>query len=684
MPRDQSFLIRHADTVFALKTFAAAMLALLIALWLDLPRPYWAMATVYITSQPLAGATSSKAFYRVLGTLTGATVSVIFVPNLVNAPELLSLTVALWVGLCLYLSLLDRRPHSYAFMLAGYTAAMICFPSVNEPGSIFDVAVARAQEITLGILCAALVSTVVFPRAVTPIVTDRVDGWLHDAQQIAYDVLTGRNLSQRTQHRLRLAAEAVEIDLLASHLDYDRPSDVNTIRGLQVLRKHMLMLLPLLVSIRDRMEAIGGDIREQYPDLSQLLEQLAQWIVTGADERQSPDELRAAIAELRPRLGGSSSWNQLMMASLLVRLRDLVNLSQDCRNLRRAIADGADVSHINLAFHPASGAALVRHRDHGMALWSAAGAAFVILICCAFWIVTGWADGSSAPMMAAIVCSFFAAQDDPVPSIRNFGVWSFVAIIVVAVYQFAILPGISNVESLIAALAPTFILFGFLIARPKTAPIGTVLAAISATLLALQETYSADFAAYANSSLSFLFGMAAATVGIKVARSVGAEWIARRLMQTSWETLAEVAERRGKQDRSLFTGLMLDRLGMLAQRLAAIPQPDQRDVENLSQLRVGINIIDLRRARHHVRTETLSAIDDALAALTTAAHRHASGPMPLSLLSLIDTAISEALQEPAGTAREDALIGLSGIRRGLFPTGDAYTPEPFDLQRIAA
>ena len=60
MRTEEPFLVRHADLVFALKTFAASMLALVIALAIDLPRPYWAMATVYITSQPLAGATSSK------------------------------------------------------------------------------------------------------------------------------------------------------------------------------------------------------------------------------------------------------------------------------------------------------------------------------------------------------------------------------------------------------------------------------------------------------------------------------------------------------------------------------------------------------------------------------------------------------------------------------------------------
>ena len=38
------------DLVFSLKTFAAAMLALYVAFSLDLPRPYWAMLTVYIVA----------------------------------------------------------------------------------------------------------------------------------------------------------------------------------------------------------------------------------------------------------------------------------------------------------------------------------------------------------------------------------------------------------------------------------------------------------------------------------------------------------------------------------------------------------------------------------------------------------------------------------------------------------
>ena len=170
------FWVRHAALVFSAKTFAAAMLALVTALLLDMPRPYWAMATVYITAQPLVGATISKAVYCIIGTVIGAAAAVLAIPNLANAPELLCLAIAFWVGVCLYLSLLDGTPRSYAFMLAGYTVAVIGFPSVSAPETVFDTAVARVQEISLGIVCASLVSMLVLPRRVSSVLPGNIEG----------------------------------------------------------------------------------------------------------------------------------------------------------------------------------------------------------------------------------------------------------------------------------------------------------------------------------------------------------------------------------------------------------------------------------------------------------------------------------------------------------------------------
>jgi uncharacterized membrane protein YccC len=675
MRAEEPFLVRHADLVFALKTFAASMLALVIALAMDLPRPYWAMATVYITSQPLAGATSSKAFFRVMGTLVGATMTVVLVPNLIDAPELLCLAIALWVGLCLYLSLLDGTPRSYVFMLAGYTVALIGFPSVSEPGAIFDTAVARLEEISLGIICASLVSTIVFPRSVAPAVAHRVDTWLLDARRLSQVVLLREGTGDtRRGKRLKLATDIVEIDTLSTHLAYDRLTDRNAVTGLGEIRLRMLMLLPVIASLEDRLAALGEEALRRQPELKRLLEDLAQWITSDVGARQPAERIRAMIAERQAVLDDSADWERIITTSLLSRLRELVDLSRDCRELTDAIAGNRNVSTVALAFHSEAGAAPVRHRDRGLALWSAAGAAAAILICCAFWIGTGWPDGASAPMMAAVACSFFAAQDEPARFIRSFGLWSLVAIVVVAIYLFALVPAISHLEVLIVALAPTFLLYGFLIGRPATAGTGMALAANTATLLAIQSTYSADFASYANSAVAFFVGVLIAEIVTRIARGVGAEWIANRMVLSSWKTIAVAAERRGKRDRAEFAGLMLHRLGLLVQRIAFLSESDRRDADSLVQLRIGINIIDLRRARYGLAASTIAVIDDMLDRLAIACRSYAGEGMPTELLTSVDRALAQAVKDPNDSAREDALIGLVGIRRGLFPDAPAYRP----------
>ena len=169
------------DWLYAVKTFAAAMLALYIALAAGLDRPYWAMATVYIVSQPLIGSLRSKAMYRLIGTVIGAAATIVLVPNLVDSPELLSAAGALWTGGCLYLALLDRSPRSYLFMLAGYTAALIGFPAVTTPDAIWDIALARVEEIWLGIICTTVVHVVVFPRELGPLLSKRILAWVTNA-----------------------------------------------------------------------------------------------------------------------------------------------------------------------------------------------------------------------------------------------------------------------------------------------------------------------------------------------------------------------------------------------------------------------------------------------------------------------------------------------------------------------
>src|SRR5271167_4839905 len=151
--------------IFSINCFIASMLTLFIAFSLDLKSPSWAMTTVYLTSQPLSGVMRAKAVYRVIGTFVGGAAMVAIVPNLVDAPELATLAIILWVALCVFVSLLDRTPRSYMFALSGYTAALIGFPSVLAPDAVFDTAISRMEEISIGVVCAAVVHSLIFPKS---------------------------------------------------------------------------------------------------------------------------------------------------------------------------------------------------------------------------------------------------------------------------------------------------------------------------------------------------------------------------------------------------------------------------------------------------------------------------------------------------------------------------------------
>ena len=158
----------------------------------------------------------SKALFRVVGTLVGATFAVAIVPPLVNAPELLSLAMASWLALCVFVSLLDRTPRSYMFVLAGYTACLILFPDVDSPQTIFTVAALRVQEITLGILSGALIHGVVLPGSITGVLLGRVETILRDAERWSRDAIATEPVAGLDAERRRLAQDVTELHQMLS------------------------------------------------------------------------------------------------------------------------------------------------------------------------------------------------------------------------------------------------------------------------------------------------------------------------------------------------------------------------------------------------------------------------------------------------------------------------------------
>src|SRR6266481_280733 len=147
--------------LFAIRLWASVCLALFIAFSLDLDNPFWAGASAAIVCQPQLGASLRKGWFRMIGTLVGATMIVVltawFPQDRIGFLGLL----ALWGGICAFAATALRNFASYSAALAGYTAAIVASSTLGATGGpssdVFMLAIWRASELCIGIVCAGIV-----------------------------------------------------------------------------------------------------------------------------------------------------------------------------------------------------------------------------------------------------------------------------------------------------------------------------------------------------------------------------------------------------------------------------------------------------------------------------------------------------------------------------------------------
>jgi uncharacterized membrane protein YccC len=430
--------------IFSVNCWIATVLALLIAFSLDLKSPGWAMTTVYLTSQPLSGVMRAKAVYRVIGTLIGGVAMVAIVPNLVDAPELTTLAIILWVALCVFVSLLDRTPRSYVFVLSGYTAALIGFPSVLAPGTVFDTAVSRVEEITIGVVCAAVVHSLIFPKSALSAFEQRLREAIADARHWIAEGLTKAPTPQIEMERRQIAVNNTELHALGMSLRFDTSSRRSDMRIIRAFDLNMVALLPLLSSIEDRLTVLRS-IGRLDAELSRVLAGVYDWVQSERPgDGQRAAELRAACTGAAPAVGPQASWADLVTVNLTVRLIELIDSWQACLDFAAYLTEPARAPSEQLRAATPQIGPKAMHTDPGIALLSALAAAVAMSICAFFWIATAWPEGSGAISFAAVACALFASLDDPTPNLRNISTLLALCIPLVIVYQFFVLPAIDR------------------------------------------------------------------------------------------------------------------------------------------------------------------------------------------------------------------------------------------------
>ena len=583
------------DWIFATKTFVAGILALYIAFSLNLAYPIWAIGTVFVIANPYSGMTSSKSIYRLLGTLLGAIVSIAVTPFLINTPMLFTLFLASWVGFCLYISMLDRTPRSYVSMLAGYTTVIICYNMVYyaDTVSIFDMALGRFLEITVGVVCSAIVTTTIFPMHIGPAVESRVAKTIQDIKALFDQILLDqKQLDNYNQLLGNITRDASDIHVLAVHLSYEKSKLQGMTKPLQEMLHQLTMLVANLVAMSERMKQLDQIEMTYRENLKAVHAHIAEFLhdhheIKAQELNFLPSQFESDFAAL---VASAPPEQQVILNGLKMDIRHFIQNVRAVKLIWQRIQQGDDALPESMT--PLTTTYPSLHRDHGVAVRGGISAFLIILIATAFWILSGWKAGFMLAEMAAISACILTAMDNPVPALKLFIRANLYSAVVVFIYAYGVFPHVTAFWELALVLAPFSIFCLMLFPHPPLAGLGLPLLMSSIMGLNLQNRYVLDQIAFFDASISAVIGLIISVYIIHMVRAMSPDMAVQRILALHYKAVRTALYLPYGADFKKHLRSMLDRIGVLNSK--AVQSEHLKNDINLALIETSA-VIDLTR-----------------------------------------------------------------------------------------
>jgi uncharacterized membrane protein YccC len=633
--------------LFGLRLWASVCLALYVAFWLELDNAYWAGTSAAIVCQPQLGASLRKGWFRMVGTVVGAVAIVVLTACFPQDRAAFLVGLALWGAGCALLATLLRNFASYAAALAGYTAAIIASDQLGATGGVngqaFTLAVTRASEICIGIVCAGVVLAATdFGGARRRLaglfasISAEIAGRFTDTLSRAGPELRDTQPIRRGLTRRVVALDPV-IDAVvgeSARMRHHSPILQAAVDGLfAALAGWRAVAVHLIDLPHEQARAEADVVLQRLPQAAPLQGEPARWIVDPCRLRRSCE---AAMRALIAQPAGTPSLRLLADQTAAV----LAGVAQALDGLALLVDDPAQPLP----------------RRHGMRLsvpdWLPplvnAGRAFVVIGTVAlFWMVTAWPNGASAIAFAAIVVILLAPRADQAYAASiGFMVGTSLSAIFAAIIAFAVLPNLETYAAFSLALGLVLVPAGALMAQPWQTAMFTAMAANFIPLLAPVNQMSYDTQQFYNSALAIVAGVGAGAFSFRLLPPLSPAFRTRRLLALTLGDLRRLAMGATLRTPDDWQGRVYNRLAVFPDAAA----PLQR-AQLLAALSVGTEIIQIRRIAH--RLDLGADLDTALAALARgnsalAGARLAGLDHALMSLSGAETEASLAIRARAG------------------------------------
>ncbi|MNG61723.1 p-hydroxybenzoic acid efflux pump subunit AaeB [compost metagenome] len=537
---------------YALRNSLAMCLSLWVAFVLNLDEPYWALTSAAVVSFPTVGGVISKSIGRVFGSLVGAAASMAIAGHCLNDPWLFTLFIAAWIGLCTYISNHYQNNVSYAFALAGYTAAIIAFSTVNvtDTQQIFDIAQARVCEVITGILCGGLMMMIL------PSTSDG-EALLTSLRRMHLRLL---------EHAAMLWQPEITVQMRTSHEGVIGQILTMNLLRIQAFWSHYRLrrqnnLLNYMLHQQLRITSVISSLRRMllnWPDrpanLATVLDQLL-------NELRNPDTDKYRLARILQQIAPQDPADYRHRAFWL-RLRHFCWLYLNCSRWLQRLENATPVSEIQ----PPRVTSLARHTDSYEAAYNGLRTFLCIILGCAYWINTQWDAGSSALTLVAISCVLYSSTPSPINSITTLLKAVTLLPIVCFLVKFGLMIQIDDLWLFCAFLFPVLVTMQMLkLQNPSYAALWGQLIVFMGSFLSVTNPPSYDYQSFINDSIGKIVGVLLAGMAFQILRPSSDKRKSRRIIRALRRDFIDQLSKKPQQSESQFESLIYHRISQLNQ-----------------------------------------------------------------------------------------------------------------------